>query len=99
MIPSPNASSEGDDLYSVTAISTNDVWAVGYFENNAQTLILPLLEHWNGKSWSVAPSPDMNPQKDNPNTLFAAIAVSPGNVMTVWEPGIVSRKAILVIAR
>lgn len=53
VIPSPNPSQEGDNLTAVTAIASNNVWAVGYFENNLESDILPLVEHFNGSVWSV----------------------------------------------
>jgi hypothetical protein len=44
-------------LYSVTAISNTDIWAVGYIQtSNVQ--FLPITEHWNGTSWSVVTPPD-----------------------------------------
>ena len=81
VIPSPNASSEGDDLYAVTAISTNDAWAVGYFENNIETLILPLLEHWDGKSWSIFQVPSVF---FGVNFVYGVSAVSTNDV---WAAG------------
>jgi hypothetical protein len=81
VIPSPNASSEGDDLYGVTTISANDVWAVGYFENDAQTLILPLLEHWNGKSWSIFQVPSVF---FGINFVYGANAISTSDI---WAAG------------
>ncbi len=40
-------------LSDVTALSTNDVWAVGY---NTDTN-LPIIEHWDGTRWSVVKRP------------------------------------------
>jgi len=52
-IPSPNLSSDGDNvLNSVKAISSNDVWTVGYSGHHALTL------HWDGTSWTSVPNPD-----------------------------------------
>jgi len=47
---------DGNQLYAVKALATNDVYAVGQqagseFPNQA------LIEHWNGKSWKVIDSP------------------------------------------
>ncbi|HKP54967.1 MAG TPA: S-layer homology domain-containing protein [Chloroflexia bacterium] len=66
----------GDDdnvLFSVDAISTSDVWAAGYYVNEfgiSQTLI----EHWDGMSWSVVPSPNTGGLLDN--RLLSIEAVS-----------------------
>jgi hypothetical protein len=48
-------------LNGVTCVSASDCWAVGYYNNGSggsgvgQTLI----EHWNGTSWSILPSPNV----------------------------------------
>jgi hypothetical protein len=43
----------GAELFSVTARTATDVWAVGQRDNTGAQLI----EHWNGQSWSLVPSP------------------------------------------
>jgi hypothetical protein len=40
---------EGDGLRAVTAISANNVWAVGTASGSA------LIEHWDGTAWSIVP--------------------------------------------
>jgi hypothetical protein len=50
--PSPGTSNE---LFSVAAASSNEIWAVGQINNGSASLLL----HWNGTSWtSVAGSPN-----------------------------------------
>lgn len=62
IVPSPNGGVTGNrfsTLQAVTAISPGDVWAVGGqagIRNGAPTTV-PLIEHWNGASWSIAPVP------------------------------------------
>src|SRR5438552_18107105 len=51
IVSSPNQGSSS--LYGVSAVSSNDVWAVGYYSNGSS--LLPLTEHWNGSSWSIVP--------------------------------------------
>lgn len=57
VVASPNVKgSLSDSLSGVAAIAANNVWAVGnYFDasNNQH----PLIEHWNGTSWSIVSSP------------------------------------------
>jgi hypothetical protein len=43
-------------LLAVAAASRADAWAVGQAENTAGQL-RPLIEHWNGRTWSLMPSP------------------------------------------
>jgi len=42
------------ELYAVTAVSADDVWAAGRDDND-----YPLIEHWDGTSWSVSPTPGL----------------------------------------
>ena len=58
-VPSPNGAGFYNELTSVSARASNDVWAVGFqiaSGSGYHTLIL----HWDGTSWSVIPSPDVN---------------------------------------
>lgn len=53
-VSSPNSELNFNVLYSVAAIATNDIWAVGASRNvydGANTH--PLIEHWDGKQWSL----------------------------------------------
>ena len=53
LVPSP-----GFDSYILTelaAISTNDVWVVGYSRAPQQTVI----GHWDGQAWGIVPSPNL----------------------------------------
>lgn len=43
----------GGELYTVTAFDANDVWASGCIDLG--TDVNTLMEHWNGKQWSLAP--------------------------------------------
>src|SRR5712692_11737569 len=81
VVASPNPSAFHNVLHGVTAISTNDVWAVGWF-NNAQDIPRTLIEHWNGSSWSVVTSP--NGSKGS-NFLYGVTAVSASDVWAVGE--------------
>jgi hypothetical protein len=52
VVASPTATVAGTNLREVSAVSANDVWAVGGPLNGAA-----LVEHWDGTSWSVVSSP------------------------------------------
>ena len=56
----PNASGGENVLESASALSANDIWAVGYSVMGG--VAHTLSEHWDGNSWTIAPSP--NPQPD-----------------------------------
>jgi hypothetical protein len=53
--PSPNVSDGGNSLRAVAAISPSDVWAVGLKIPRSGTK--PLIEHWDGASWTVVLAP------------------------------------------
>jgi hypothetical protein len=80
IIASPNGSRQVNELHGVSALSENDVWAVGVSYNIERTLGSTLIEHWNGSHWSVVPSP--NPSS-SVNQLNAVAAVSPNDVWAV----------------
>jgi hypothetical protein len=59
VVPSPVPPVGTAALQSVAAVSSTNVWAVGRsrsIENNAN-VYRPLIEHWDGLSWSIARSP------------------------------------------
>jgi hypothetical protein len=41
-------------------ISARDGWAVGDIQPKASGLTYPLIEHWDGVRWTLAPSPHVN---------------------------------------
>jgi hypothetical protein len=80
IVPSPNPGTRSYSLKAVSAVSTNNVWAVGFTSKNInggnqKTLI----EHWDGSNWSIVPSP--NPGQLN--FLLGAVALSSSNVWAV----------------
>ena len=53
IVPTPQPGAGIDKLYAVEAVASNNVWAVGEYEdssNQYRSLIL----HWDGSSWTVA---------------------------------------------
>jgi hypothetical protein len=57
-ITSPNPGLLYNDLFGVAAHSSSDVWVVGYQSNINGNPFQTVIEHWNGSSWSVIPSPN-----------------------------------------
>jgi erythromycin esterase-like protein len=87
VVPSPNVGTHDNILHGVTAVSANDVWAVGDFldsNSNSQALI----EHWNGTTWSVVPSSVSGSSVLNDvkavsaNNVWAVGAVAPSHTLT-----------------
>jgi membrane peptidoglycan carboxypeptidase len=89
-VASPNpggrtSSSNYNKLFGVSALSSTDAWAVGYFSNPAggsETLVL----HWNGTTWSkvASPNPGGTTGSLNLNHLFG---VSADSMSDAWAVG------------
>jgi hypothetical protein len=80
IVPNPNASAGDNVLNVVAAVSSRDVWAAGSFfaaSGDTQTLV----EHWNGTSWTVVPSP--NPAGATSSVLSGMAAVFAGKLWAV----------------
>jgi hypothetical protein len=64
----------------VTTVSSNDVWAAGYYVNTGQSINRTLTEHWNGTNWKVVVSANY---LTGPNVLYGIAAASPTNIWAV----------------
>jgi len=62
------------------ALSSRNVWAVGNSLDSDAIVVSNLIEHWDGTSWQIVPSPNVS-RKDN--ALFAISAVSPHDIWAV----------------
>jgi hypothetical protein len=70
-----------DTLYSAAAVSPGDVWAVGDQQSKSGTFST-LIEHWEGGSWSVVPSPDPG---SSGNQLYSVAAAGPDDIWAVGQ--------------
>ena len=80
IVPSPNTNDPLNELYSISAVSANDIWAVGKSENPSSLPSKSLIEHWNGSSWTIVPSPSVYTAN---NILRGVAAISANNVWAV----------------
>ncbi len=83
IVKSPDGSNPFNLLSGVTAVSTNDVWAVGDSYNPQTQVGQTLIEHWDGTQWSVVPDPNAGADDD----LFGVAAASTNDI---WAVGISS---------
>jgi hypothetical protein len=92
VVPSPNLNYGGyardNVLQGIVALSLDDLWAFGWVDSNpgpeSPYLLITLVLHWDGTSWTVAPSP--NPDRDPSlvvNQLYGGVVTGPGDVWLV----------------
>jgi hypothetical protein len=55
LVSSPNVGSSNNIFYGGAAVSTKNVWVVGY-STDSSGVLQKLTEQWNGTKWSVVPS-------------------------------------------
>ena len=81
VVPAPPAGTADTDLWAVTALSATNVWAVGN-ENVGRFTFRPLVEHWNGRAWTLVrvPTPRLT---GTGASLFGVAAASPRDIWAV----------------
>jgi len=77
IVPSPNGGST-NTLRGVSALASNDVWAVGYTYTGGT--YRALIEHWNGSAWVVVLSPNVGGLSDQ---LYGVSALASNDVWAV----------------
>jgi hypothetical protein len=84
-----------DFLHKIAVVSANDVWAIGTYAPNLQSL--PLAMHWNGRRWSVVPVP-AHPTLST--VLSDVVALASNDVWAVgqaFEPSVPSRSEVFTV--
>jgi hypothetical protein len=76
--PLPNVGPNENTLLGVSELPSGRTWAVGYFVN-AEYQQRTLVEHYDGVSWQVVPSPSPDPG----NILYGVAALSDSDVWAV----------------
>jgi hypothetical protein len=82
VVPSPSGSGVTSQLLGVAAVSANDIWAVGDASAPAPTYVQTLIEHWDGSSWTIIPSPNVSDSSQNTLTSVAVVSAN-----DIWAVG------------
>lgn len=78
-VASPTALGYDSQLYSVSAFSSTDVWAVGSQEASAGAAFQTLADHWDGSSWTTVTTPN----ETGSNEIIAVNALEAGHAVGV----------------
>jgi hypothetical protein len=82
IVSSPNTDMPANVLRGVTAVTANDVWAVGDGSQNPIDPGITLIVHWDGSAWSIISSPTLRGAKA---LLNGVSATSSDDVWAVGE--------------
>jgi hypothetical protein len=87
-VATPNVGEGTNKLNAVLALAPNDVWAVGFSTPAAppkQAATLTLIEHFDGTSWAVVPSPNVGPNSANQSNRLLGLTANSAN--DIWAFG------------
>jgi hypothetical protein len=85
VVPSPASGLKNNEFWDVAAFSAQDVWAVGGVMDDVHGVLHPLIEHWDGTTWQIVPSPDPPNPYGNYDTYLNGVAGS--GPTDVWAVG------------
>jgi hypothetical protein len=80
IIPSADLGTEANILEDVDAVSSSDVWAVGFGNNSGGNTGRAIAEHWNGTRWAL-----VKPPSPGPGSYLAAVSAVTST--DVWAVG------------
>ena len=87
-VTTPNVGEGPNKLNAVLALAPNDVWAVGFSTPVAppkQAATLTLIEHFDGSSWAVVPSPNVGLNGANQSNRLLGLTANSAN--DIWAFG------------
>src|SRR5439155_6394359 len=82
LVLSPSIPTDTSAFYDVAAITANDVWAVGYYSDFSSGWHSTLIEHWDGRSWTITDSPNITKAD---NVLLGVMAVAANDIWAVGD--------------
>jgi hypothetical protein len=85
VVTSPHSVMSVNILNDVIALSTDDVWAVGFSLATPQSDGQQLIEHWDGIQWSIVNIPDVAQQLKGRSTILSRLVALSAN--NIWGIG------------
>jgi hypothetical protein len=81
IVASPNPSGRTAYLTAVAAVSSSDIWAVGYSGSPSEPAAIPIAEHFDGNSWTLVLVPYV--QSSNFNWFNAITVIASDDIWAV----------------
>jgi hypothetical protein len=85
-----------DVLTGVAALSTDNIWTVGWTATYPETHDSAVIQHWDGTQWTLVPSADLNFGEEDVS-LSAIKAISGDNIWVVGQIGVKNAHQTLAI--
>lgn len=85
LLPTPNVGPDDNVLSSISGTGPSDVWAAGWYKVSGLPEHRPLVELFDGVSWSIVQTPTKPKRPDD--SLLSISARSPTNVWAVGRTG------------
>jgi hypothetical protein len=82
IVQSPNGPAGQGTLYALTAVTPNDIWAAGSYDD-AQGITHPLIMHWDGSIWKIV---ELEGAKKSLIGIITTIAATSDN--DIWVQGL-----------
>lgn len=84
IVPSPNVGGSNNTFTSISAGSSTNIWAVGYYYSSTAAQLKTLTQHWNGTAWSIITSPNPNLGQGD-NALYGVVVAANGGAWAVGQ--------------
>jgi hypothetical protein len=87
-VASPSTGNGANQLNALFAIAPNNIWAFGFSTSVAPPQRAPtktLIEHWDGTSWTIVPSPNVGP-----NSIYQSnrlLGITAASATDIWAFG------------
>jgi hypothetical protein len=86
-VTTPDVDAFFNRLLSVAAVSSTDVWAVGYAYTTNGLDFHTLVEHWNGTQWSIVASPNVPSSQGGADELDSVTLTGASTPTDLWAVG------------
>jgi hypothetical protein len=95
--PTPRGSVSPVGLSGVSCTSSSFCVAVGEFDSRSSITNKPLVETWNGKAWSITPTPGLSGTAGNDSGLLGVSCLSATRCVAVGDRGSLSQATATLV--